>query len=73
MSKRFWKHFEKHQLIFENQEWKRNRVIFEKDFEVRNQKGTIENYFEKDVRRIYDWKDIVLKRYGWEDMIWKTI
>ena len=28
-------------MIFENQEWKRNQVIFEKDFEIRNQKDLI--------------------------------
>ena len=44
-------------------------MIFEKDFEIRNQKDLIENYFEKDVvKKIW----LVLKRCDWEDMIWKT-
>ena len=47
--KNFENIFEKHYLIFENEEWERNKVIFEKDFEIRNQKDLIENYFEKDV------------------------
>ena len=44
-------------------------MIFEKDFEIRNQKDLIENYFEQDVvKKIW----LVLKRCDWEDMIWKT-
>ena len=44
-------------------------MIFEKDFEIRNQKDLIESYFEKDVvKKIW----LVLKRCDWEDMIWKT-
>ena len=47
--KNFENIFEKHYLIFEKGKWKRNQVIFEKDFEIRNKKDLIENYFEKDV------------------------
>ena len=39
-------------------------MIFEKDFEIRNQKNLIENYFEKDVV-----KKIWLKSYGFK-RIW---
>ena len=49
--KNFENIFEKHYLIFENENGKGNQVIFEKDFEIRNQKDLIENYFEKDVVR----------------------
>ena len=44
-------------------------MIFEKEFEIRNQKDLIESYFEKDVvKKIW----LVLKKCDWEDMIWKT-
>ena len=66
---KFWKHFWKTLLNFRKWKWERNKVIFEKDFEIRNQKDLIENYFEKDVvKKIW----LVLKRCDWEDMIWKT-
>ena len=57
-------------MIFENKSGKKNQVIFEKEFEIRNQKDLIENYFEKDVvKKIW----LVLKRCDWEYMIWKNI
>ena len=63
--KTFWKTLR----IFENHDWERSKVIFEKNFEIRNQKDLIENYFEKDVvKKIW----LILKRCDWEDMIWKT-
>ena len=36
-------------MIFEKYDWEKSKVNFEKDFEIRNQKDLIENYFEKDV------------------------
>ena len=32
-------------MIFEKYDWERDKVIFEKDFEIRNQKDMIENLF----------------------------
>ena len=52
-------------------------MIFEKDFEIRNQKDLIENYFEKDVvKKIWlIFKKMWLRRYDLKnilkDLIWK--
>ena len=65
-------------MIFENESGKEIKCFFEKDFEIRNQKDLIENYFEKDVvkkiwlvfkkmwLRRYDLKNI-LKRFDFEN------
>ena len=67
--KTFWKTL----IDFRKWKWKRNQVIFEKDFEIRNQKDLIENYFEKDVvKKIWlVLKKMWLRRYDLKNILKK--